>query len=441
MMAGDLLTFINIYLTPWYNSELHFFDLWSDHHPQPLTAILFILNAYIFDLRMDYEALFSVTFSLLSVMVLWHMYDSTPDTKELSFGKYVFILVAAAFLFSLTSPVIYTWSLVTQGYIFVFFGLLTLLSIERLLRTKVNFYRFWLDTLFISLLLIAFSDGAKLLTYSCFAVTFLSFLLDRDKKWLLPILSIGLAIILQFTFFQLFDFESLYSEMNIAISVVEKVQYLPEYFLYIGTGLLGVWGNLGSFVKQTGASREAIYFLSSAIFIVYLYTLFIYFKNRLYSKSIVPGTLILTSFLAGVGGAMFRFNPDTQPAIIGNMPRYYLLYVLGAIGVTWIWCMYLQNKKFRKRTRIASYTIISVILISQLASSIAAWRSSPYIQNRSVNSFNIMVQNANGNLSIEPPLFVVGHNYPEPYLSGLSVLKKHKLNVFSDDSIIEKFQK
>ena len=229
--------------------------------------------------------------------------------------------------------------------------------------------------------------------------------------------------------------------MSIASAAIEKTQYLPEYFLYIGTGLLSAWVNIGSLTKKMGGEYIFIYIMSSIIFITYIYTLYIYFKNKLYSNSIIPGTLIVTSFLTGVGAAIFRFNPDTQTALAGYMPRYYLLYVLGAIGTIWIWCMLLQNTNINKRTRVASYFIISIILVSQVLSSIAAWNTMPYRKKAFTNSFNIMVDNANGDLSIKPPIFMTGHNYPEPYLTGLAFLKEHKLNVFSDENIIKKHQK
>ena len=441
LVRSDDWRYISIYLRPWYSGELHWFDLWKDHHPLPLTAISFIINASYFDLRMDYEALFSVSFSLLSLLVIWHIYNSVMETKVSSPEKYIFIALTASLLFSLTSSVIYTWPLVTQGYIFVFFMLLTLMSIDHLSRKNIDFYRFTLNTLYITLLFLAFSDAAKILIYSCLVVTFLSFLIDRDLKWLPPILSIVLAIILQFSFLHIIDYDTPYSEMSIMSSAAEKIQYLPEYFLYIGTGLLGAWVNIGMLVKKTGVSHVAIYSISSMIFMTYIYTLFLYFKNRMYSKSIIPGTLVVASILTGIGAAIFRFNPDTQSAITGSIPRYYLHYALGAIGVIWIWCMHLKNIDIKMRIRIASYSIIFIILISQIFSSITAWQSTPYIKKIYINYFNLMLANADGDdLSIKPAKFMVGGNYPEPYLSGLSLLKEHNINAFSDKNIIKKFQ-
>ena len=47
-VTADGWRFINIYLIPWHKGVLGISDLFQDHHPSPLIAILFILNSELF---------------------------------------------------------------------------------------------------------------------------------------------------------------------------------------------------------------------------------------------------------------------------------------------------------------------------------------------------------------------------------------------------------
>ena len=109
-VKSDGWRFIDIYLIPWSEGALRFADIFKDHHPQPLTAVLFIINAEFFGLRMDYEAIFGLMFVILSSFIL------VRELEKRNVSKFHLIVVAVISM-SLLSVNIYTWSLVTIGYV------------------------------------------------------------------------------------------------------------------------------------------------------------------------------------------------------------------------------------------------------------------------------------------------------------------------------------
>lgn len=438
LIKSDGWRFLNIYLIPWLNNELHWTSLWQDHHPQPLTATLFLINANYFGLRMDYEALLAASFTLFTAALIWRIISRT--SSELAYNQYLFIIIATALLCSLSSTAVYSWSLVTLGHIFIFFAFVTLSAIDNIKSTNTMYIKIPLYSIAVSLLFILFLDGAKIIIYSSIIILLLSFIIDRNTKWLIPISTIVFAIILQRIFFQMVGFQTGYSETQAVSLISDKIQHIPEYLLYMGVGLLSAWANIDALITQTKINHVFIYVIGSVVFATYLYTLFLFYREKIYTTTIIPGILILSSLLTGAGASMFRFKPDVQAAISANVPRYYLLYVLGAIGVIWTWSMLINLSKSDNRIKSMYLTIVSLTLVSQLASSIIAWNSTVYRIKAYNNAHQIMLRNADGDTTVKPPRFMTGSNYPEPYLNGLKVLKENRLNMFSEQNIMAKFR-
>lgn len=437
LIKSDGWRFIKIYLETWYNNELQWNMLWKDHHPQPVTALLFIANANYFSLRMDYEAVFATSFSLFSLITLWKTYSEQETQPALS--KYLFILIASALLLSLNSTAVYSWSLVTLGHIYVFFGLLTVTSINNIMRSNFKLSSILVSLLSIALLLILYSEGAKLLIYSSIVIVFIAYLYERNTKWLIPIGVIILSIVLQIIFLQTISSESKYTELSAVTSIIKRLNHIHEYILYIGVGLLSAWINIGAITGKLGVSHQIIYLGGIAALAINLFTLYFFYRKKIYAISIVPGTLIVTSILTAMGAAMFRFHPEAQDAISADVPRYYLLYALGAIGIAWTWSLILRNMHLKTPGKVACFSVISIVLISQAIFANNAWHSMHYRKKAYYNAYKIMVKNAAGDLSVKPPRFLTGRNYPEPYLSGLEFLKEHQLNVFGKTDMMDKF--
>lgn len=61
-VRSDDFRFIEFFLKNYFEGTFQWKMLWQDHHPQPLSGFLFIVNAELFDLNMTYTALFGVFF-------------------------------------------------------------------------------------------------------------------------------------------------------------------------------------------------------------------------------------------------------------------------------------------------------------------------------------------------------------------------------------------
>ena len=75
LVHHDGWRYTELFLKPVFEgTEWSWSLLWSDHHPQPINALLFIANAKLFDLRLDYEALGTLFFLLAFALLLYRLY-------------------------------------------------------------------------------------------------------------------------------------------------------------------------------------------------------------------------------------------------------------------------------------------------------------------------------------------------------------------------------
>mgnify|MGYP007027637994 CR=1 FL=1 len=131
-MKSDGWRFIDIYLIPWSEGRLELSGFFSDHHPAPITAGLFILNAELFGLRMDYEAMFGVLFVVLSSFILIREMGKR-NLDELS------VIAVVIITMSLVSINVYIWSLVAVSYYIPgLFGLLAIFYIDRITKDRIR---------------------------------------------------------------------------------------------------------------------------------------------------------------------------------------------------------------------------------------------------------------------------------------------------------------
>lgn len=426
LVKSDGWRFICLYLEPWYQGNFDWRILWMDHHPQPFTGLLFIANAEWFGLNMKYEALFSLGFAPLLLFTILSCIRKTFDNGEAKFFYYIALLVVCI-IFSLTSPNVYTWSLVTKGFITSFFAVLVVAILDSKQLGSSSATSWFVGGLNFSLLLILFGDSATIFLVGCLAVLCVNFCLYRDKKILIWIAVLITAKLLHLMFMRLIGGESHYQGKFPA----EILSHLWVYISYIGVGLLSAWTNLKA-LSLIGVPVEIIPYLGVVTLLIYALTLFKYFSKGMSRVSMLPGVFIFVGLITGVAGSVFRFNPDSYVHLSGNVPRYYLQYSLAVVGVLWVWFYYLGQRRSKATY---SYAILAVLVIavslSQFLATMSAWNLAPYVQKSTKNSYGIMLQNATGDFSVIPPRYMLGNNYPKQYKSGLNFLKENNLNLFS----------
>jgi hypothetical protein len=443
LTKSDEWRFISLYLRPWYDGTLTWQELWLDHHPQPLTAMLFIINAELFNLRMDIEALLAIFFGLTSFILLRNVFYWSAiraNSEDARLNTAIFTILASAFYFSLTSTAVYSWPLVTLGHIYLLFAILTLNLIDRIIISGKVISTMSLTAVAISLLTIFFSDGAKILIYASITTSLISFTISRSPRFLFIALTCLAGLMIQAFFFQSIGFESKYNGTGQLQLLIEKIPDLVDYVLYIGVGQLSAWLSITYLSQLLDGSQPAFFIGGIIVLVLYGTSILMFYKHRLFEITLTPVTLIFSSLLSGVGAALFRFNPLTQDPVAANVPRYYLLYLLGVVGVIWIWAI-LYSRFKDMRLRHASNFVILLFLLSQLVTSVVSWRGTKYRHKAYVDSYEIMIKNSQGDDKAKPPRFMVGANYPEPYRSNLSFLREKQLNLFSDTKFMDRYRK
>ena len=429
-VKSDGWRFIEIYLSPWNQGLLNVADLFRDHHPQPLTAVLFIANAEWFGLRMDYEALLGVVFVILGSFVLLREMIK-DDIGWLG-------LVSTAFItLSLVSVNVYTWSLVTIGYIQGLISLLLIAYINQLSRKKIKIPGLLTAIALFCLFLLIFGDGAKIVAIATIGVLIVGAVLERKTDYVKLISAIFVSLFLNSIFYDALGVSNSYigglSSKELSIDFNNVV----EFAKYIGIGLMSAWGNIAGLKRLLGLGSGEIEVLGLFVLFVYVATAFIYYYSGLYKKTKFPMILIAITALSVVGGLLFRYNPDLHDPISANVPRYYRFYSYGLVGVVWIWMEYINQ--CGKKVRIFLVSMIVILIGSHLASAINSWDHSKYVKKSISDVIGIMALHGEGDFRKPVPRFVTGGNFPEPYMRGIKFLKENKLNVFMDNSISRKY--
>lgn len=425
MVRNDGWRFIGLYLEPWYQGVFDWRTLWLDHHPQPITGLLFIANAEWFGLNMKYEALFSLAFApLLTITMLARIKKSFEDnTAPLYHGL---ALLVVCFTFSLTSGPVYLWSLVTKGFITVFVAVLAAIIIDINHSQRPNAISASIVLVVFSTFLILFGDSATIFLMSCLGVLTINFCLSPDKKTLIWVLILVTSKLLHAEFIDFIGVESRYQ----AKVPAEVLSHIGAYISYVGVGLFSAWVNLKSLVR-IGVPVEIIPYFGVATLLIYILALYVYFLKGMSKITILPGVFMFVSMITAIAGAVFRFNPESWAPLSGFVPRYYLQYFLAVIGMLWIFFYHFSILEGNAVRRYSPYILTVTLVLVQIGSALAAWNSSPYIQKATVKTYQAMHKNVTGDFSEIPAGYLLGNNYPEPYKRGLAFLKEHDLNIFS----------
>jgi len=427
-VKSDGWRFISIYLRPWDEGLFNLRSFFSDHHPQPLTASLFILNAKLFGLRMDYEALLGALFAVLFALRIIKL-------KRLQDKSYLSDLALILVTLSLVSTATYTWSLVTIGFIVGFFTLLIIENINQIAYRNISPTKFVMSLGGISLYMLIFGDSAKLLFFVLCTALVTFFILSRSKKMLVPLAMLVAAYLLVTLFLSQLDISSKYT----APFALQKILTAPfEHFQYFGVALLSPVVNLTFLSNDIGLSETAIVYLAYFAIIIYVIGIATFLYMKMYLDGVTPIVLIGLALVTALAAAAYRFDPETQSALFANVPRYYRMYSLGILGLIWIFSYSILKKKVFTRYIVVSG--ITLLCISHVGSSFIAWKTSPYVQKSITKVIEIQRRNASGDLSVIPPRYAVVSNFPEPYLGSLAYLKAHNLSIFLFEDLEEKYR-
>ncbi len=424
-VRSDGWRFIDIYLIPWFENKFEFFMLWFDHHPQPLTALAFIVNAEVFSLNMTYEALFGVFFQVLMSIILLKIYIKSIEKQNL-FTTFLFI-VLLSILFSLNSSVKYDWSLVALSNIALFLFFVLLYLFDKSEKWNISaFIGFFLATLFLSLIYI---DISKIVIATLLVIGFLALVINKklNSSYMRIILLLFIILVLQKLFLSFIGFQTEYKESLLIglydIFYNDFVGFLKSFSIGIANGVLNY-----NFLKELGFNDKSIELLAFGIMLLYIFTVYQFFNKKYWRYTWAPLSLITFSVLFCIAVIVYRYPPgDFSPYMVAS-PRNTKFFELGGIGVVWIIGMYIY---FESKNSIKYFymAILLILLSLQVYYVQKQWIFGLYLNK--INSQQVkLIQNYEENLSKRPADWIIGGGGFS--VEDINFLKSMKLNVFAD---------
>lgn len=433
-VKSDGWRYIDIYLIPWNEGSLGVSGFFNDHHPAPITAGLFIINAEILGLRMDYEAMFGVLFVVLSSFVL------IREMEKRNLGR-LSVITVAIITMSLVSVNVYVWSLVAISYYMPgLFGLLVLFYIDRMAKNRIGLRDLSILAMVLFLFLLMFGDSAKSILVPVIGVFLFAVILERKMEYLKFVAVVVIAILLHSEALDALGVSDNYSEKLMHGNLFGNIfTYFDEFLRYIGVAFMSSWGNITYHTRNFGLSVYVIEIAGLIVLMIYLVTSYFYYQSRIYEKTKIPIILIAVALITAISGWLFRYNPELHQPVAANIPRYYMMYSFGLVGVIWTWAEYLKERTTNVRFIVNGFMVI--LIGSHLAALSNGWHVSKYIIKDIEDVSEIMISHGNGDYSKDIPRHVTGANYPERYKKGIKYLKDNKLNVFSDNDLIQKYRR
>jgi hypothetical protein len=121
MLADDNWTFVDTFLREALEGRLDFGDFLVKRagvdHGQPLNKLSLLLNSRFFDLDFSIEALFGLVFAALGFLAIHRMATSDAGSSRRNVAFHAAMAAIAAVYVSLNNSGVFTFSLVTLGYV------------------------------------------------------------------------------------------------------------------------------------------------------------------------------------------------------------------------------------------------------------------------------------------------------------------------------------
>lgn len=275
-VRSDDFRFINIFLKDFIFGTFDWKSLFQDHHPQPLSGLLFIINAKLFALNMNYTALLGTFFMLPTILILYIMFKDSLNKKTFDFlSFFVFVLILLIY-FSLNSSDKYNWSLVTLSNI----TLLCFISLVYLINKLVIYNDTSFYLLIGNAIILCLLDGnaSKIFISAILLVLFFLLFIKNNKKNILYVMFFLMAtLILQTFFLKWVGFEQKYSEgllsSLLSIISVDFFALLKSFMVGLSNGLLNY-----DLLREMGFKEGYIQLLALLTTSLYFYAMYVFIK-------------------------------------------------------------------------------------------------------------------------------------------------------------------
>ena len=418
--------------------KLSLYDLWRPYcsiRPIGLVALLtggikyFHLNAHV--------AVYLSAFLLLfTVMIFFEYYrhklSHLADNRNIQISFIPLLIV----FFSLNQ-----WENLTSGWFLLYFAalfsfMMTFILFDKMLIEGVSRAGI---ALYLLTMIFAFCFGC--LFSSGFFLTIIIFCLasyfidarDHAHK-IKPILFFSVSALIFILIYNLGSSGGSNALKGLLYVLTHPVWSMQFFLLSLSANVFG--NGLSDKYLSSGLSL----FFGTSLLVIYIGSIVLYFSHsRLKERSYLPLIFILYSVVTSVLILIGRsFVLDVR---YGMSSRYTTHTMLGLIGIIIIAIsvVFQQHTRSLKTVLVKSACVFFVLFIvtGQILTDSVEWRISPYRK---------IYQNKLRQIALSPDKFsnkdlLMFQEEPENVLKGLKILKKYKLNVFSDGIDMPKIRK
>ena len=441
-LKSDGWYFLSQFLIPWYENGFNLTDIFvlrgHGDHGHPLHRILLYLNAQIFDLDFRLEAIFGILFLILICwMLIEHFRRNVYNFTE-DFTTTFFLICLILIVTSFNSTTVYTWSLVTLGYMIVFLNVVFFILLSKYLNSK-KYKKLDIKLLLMGIATLLIGDDSGSLVVGIAATSLLVVALLKCSRNIATMSGLLVVIIILYQCFKLVAYHYLNdtgatdSFSNFFIFMLQNIKDLPNIFLVpFANGLMNETHLKEIFVAPEIASG----ILGYVVILMHIFCWIYFIKNRLYNKSYLPLFLMLYSYALIAGIIVYRV-PDFGINYL-HSPRYFSSYQIGfwgmILGMIMIYIHKMETTNIKQKSIFVG--VFTILLLMHIWYIDKAWNHQVYIKKYNENEANRMLYLA-GEQALDMPckkdsrVRICTMN-PQERDRVLNFLKENKLNVFSE---------
>ena len=430
VLVGDSWRYVRNFLLPYYDGSLGISDLYSDHHPSPLPALAFLLNAVLFNLNMNIELVLGALAKIVSAGLILLYFQNLSKHKSIisSFG----ILITLLTIYPMWS---YHWSVLSFNNVFSLILLGHFLLLDTLLRNLGQFdfrNKYFLMSCVYSAMMIAVArDYAYIGIVSTSVFLLLLFILTRARSYFYCSLSQLIILFLGKLTFNFFGI----AESSLVPDYLERI--LANMSNIVNTFTLSMLAGavpLNLLEKTIGEVGTLIVSYLLVLFCMIL--TFIYLRNEHWKRTSLPVILIVYVFIFCLATIAFRYLPEPKLTVWGEVPaRYIPIYSLGFVAFWWIF--FELTTKSKRVWKVVGLSLVLVQANFLFRNDMDAWNKIPGVNQRHDRaSLEVFKQGMNDIPRDRLPIF--GGNYPNG--PQLDLLRDEALNVFNEKLMSESIE-
>ncbi|MGY0505572.1 hypothetical protein [Luteimonas sp. e5] len=442
LLSSDAWYFVDTFLQKAYSEGVGVVDFYvkrsSDDHAQPIQKLLLLANARWFNLDFVIESYVGLVLALLTFLAAFS--QMRKGAIEGGHSHLHFIVTTAAVagvLFSLNSGMVFSWSLVTLGFML---PLLLLLAATAAWHLLVDGR---LMPLALVMLLIAFTQdsGASLLAAALIGATVLYRLTGQASGWRRPMLTI-LLVITSILLYTALSSWYLHGAMGSALSAdggsgqgnIGPSQLLQFTKIVLATSVVHINQLLHYFPSKADIVQAAL-----ALLVALAHGWFWWraAMDRWNITTFSSVALMLFSYAAAAG--IFLVRVPQFGANYANEPRYPLLFSLSIVAILMMTVAAGRHSSWR---RTFPTVVAGSIVLLQIPLSLFTWKEGAYLQAyyHQMAAQMIMLGDAPESTPEQClPMLVICNASQEERKMLINFLKTYQLNAYST-SVMDRYQ-